>query len=79
MHIKVSYFGMIVEVTGKKTESIELKIGQTVEDLILKLSELYPEIKKNIHQIAINHKKCSIDTKIRASDEIALMPQFSGG
>lgn len=79
MLIKVSYFGLIAEITGKKTETIELEKEQTIEDLMHKLTELYPEIKKNIHQIAINHKQCSTNTKIYASDEIALMPQFSGG
>ena len=70
---------MIAEITDKKTEIIELEEEQTIKILMFKLTELYPEIKKNIHQIAINHNQCPVDTKINANDEIALMPQFSGG
>jgi molybdopterin converting factor small subunit len=72
---------------GKLTEydtsgKIELEVESdsfTTEDLKILLQDKYPGIQNTSYRVAVNHEFANGDTWIKTTDEIALLPPFSGG
>ncbi len=67
----------------QKELSLEVANGQTVKGLVEVLNSEYPAIgdlilKKKV-LISVNQEIAHPDTVISGSDEIALLPPFSGG
>lgn len=79
MKINIKYFGIISEICGRTDEELIIEDAMTTEGLSKILIEKYPEIKNIKFQFAINLSKCDMHTQIIAEDQIALLPQFSGG
>lgn len=77
MKIKVKYFGMLTEITGLREEWIDSE-GQSIGQLIDQLHTKYPSLKNKDFQVASGQKITDFNTRID-SDEIALLPPFSGG
>lgn len=75
--MKVLYFGVLSELTDKKTEEVEL--SGTVEDLRMHLIEKYPQIAEKRFEIAVNQKVAGNNQILSENDEIALLPPFTGG
>ena len=78
MSIEVKYFGMIEELVGKSSESIDksrfLNVTSTSKDVFI---ELYPQLKGVSFQIAVDK---ALNTEVtNESKEIALLPPFAGG
>lgn len=77
MQLNIKYFGLIAEITACNEETLEISnatIGQLKDILIAK----YPELKTKDFQVAQNHEIVSNDA-IVTSEELALLPPFSGG
>ena len=78
MSIEVKYFGMIEELVGKSSESIDIKrfldVNSTSKDIFI---QLYPQLKGVSFQIAVD--KALNNEVTNESKEIALLPPFAGG
>ena len=77
MKINVLFFGVLSEITGKKSLSFD-DISDTTE-LNNKLTDKFPEIKSITYRLAINQEIIDTNTKLNDGDEVAFMPPFAGG
>jgi molybdopterin synthase catalytic subunit len=81
MKVHVLFFGVLKEVAGRSSETVELAEDSAAQSVLAKLMEKYPRIRESLASIAIavNQQYCGPDTKLRDDDEIALLPPVSGG
>lgn len=82
--VKVKYFSLLRDYTGKVEEEIELGEKPKLKDLLDKVSEKYPDLKllsdDGIPAVPlVNGKYVSFDYELNEGDEVALMPPASGG
>ncbi len=75
--IKLLYFGLIAELTGKEEETIRLEEG-TIGDLERRLLEQYPDLASSSYRFAQNLELVTADTPL-ADGEVAVLPPFAGG
>ena len=73
--MKIIAFGQIAEITGK---TFPLDAPDT-DTLRHDLETSFPEFAGKKYAIAVNKKIISQNTKLHPTDEIALMPPYSGG
>lgn len=81
MQVRVLFFGVLRELAGKSSDSLQLPDGGSVRDLIARYESEIPELKKHLSSIAlaVNEQYASPDTPLKANDEVALLPPVSGG
>ncbi len=77
MKLKIKYFGMLTEITQCTEEEIPLLKGK-VQDVIRFLIHKYPLLENRDFKIAQNQIVVSNQATL-TSEEIALLPPFSGG
>lgn len=74
--MKVLLFGELAEIVGKS----ELKISaESTEQLMLVLFAEFPLLKSKTIAIGLNNKLVQENVPLSDTDEIAIMPPFSGG
>ena len=93
MKVKVKFFAILREAAGTKEVEEEVEEGTTVRGLLERLSNKLPsrfrelvfegqEITKNLI-ILVNRRGIKeldgLETKLKNSDEVALLPPVSGG
>ena len=94
MEITVRYFTVLRKVTQKRQESLELKSGSTLEEMLTVLTEKYG---KNFEKYASSGKEKKglqlvfllngqdvrssngLKTKLHNGDTVAVMPPIAGG
>ena len=75
--MKLIYFGMIAEATGKQQELIEpLDSVKILSEFIIKK---YPKIAPINFKIAVNQSLVNSNISLNQHDEIAILPPFAGG
>ncbi len=78
---KIKFFARFKEEIGK--EVIEISADNiSLEELLEKLSKDYPKIREFVEEglVAVNHEVVNnLKIKIKDTDEIAILPFFSGG
>lgn len=80
MKILIKYFGLIIDLTIKNEEFLEIDFNEiSTEQLKNILIKEYPQLKKTTYKIAINEVIVSEKTIIQNNDTIALLPPFAGG
>jgi len=81
MRVRVLFFGMLRESAGKAAEDIELPEGASVRDVLGHYESQIPRFKESTASlaVAVNQQYAAPDTKLKADDEIALLPPVSGG
>lgn len=82
--VKVKYFSLLRDYTGRVEEEIELEDKPRLKDLLDKIAEKYPDLKllsdDSVPAIAlVNGKYVDGNHELKDGDEIALMPPASGG
>ena len=75
--MKVLLFGSLAEIVG--TDEVTLEGMSTTEELIRLFNQKYPQLASQIYRLAVNRKFVCGNISLISSDEIALMPPFSGG
>lgn len=79
MTINIIYFGQLIELAGKRNESLKLK-GSSISNLLEQICANKPEIKERVFAIFLNNKKVTDHEQLlQNNDEICLMPPFAGG
>ena len=81
MHVRVLFFGMLKDVVGKSEDSIELQDGASVRDVLDQYGSRFPRFNESLNSlaVAVNQRYANPDTRLKPSDEIALLPPVSGG
>jgi molybdopterin converting factor small subunit len=78
---QVKFYGIIADIIGKNEEKIEFSgFVPTLNDIKLLLEKAAPDCKEVTYLFAVNQAIVSdLNLKLKESDEIALLPAFSGG
>ena len=79
----IKYFAWVRDITNKDLDKINKDHTNSINELKLKLSNLYPELEKHINsdvlRYAINMEYTSTEKELNSTDEIAVFPPVSGG
>jgi MoaE-MoaD fusion protein len=81
MRVRVLFFGVVKELTGKSHEDVEVKDGGSVRDLLQHYESAVPQLKVWFSSLAlaVNQQYVRPDTILKPNDEVALLPPVSGG
>jgi len=81
MRVRVLFFGMLKDVAGKSSDSVELPERSSVRDLLLRYESQSQAFKRALPSlaIAVNQQYASPETNLHPDDEVALLPPVSGG
>lgn len=81
MDVTVRFFATYRDITGLRETAVSLAAGSTVEDLVRRLIEEYPQL--GVHRtsmlFAVNEEFADPGARLAAGDEVALLPPVSGG
>lgn len=77
MNVKIKAFGKLEEIV--ETDSLTCGDSSRVRDIRVELNRMYPTLFEYKIIVAVNNKISDDDQKVKAGDEIILMPPFSGG
>ena len=81
MQVQVLFFGMLKELAGRGSDSLTLPDNATLGDVISHYEERVPRLKAMVGSIAmsVNREYAGPECKLKAGDEIGLLPPVSGG
>lgn len=80
MHINILAFGIVREIVGGNTITLDLPTGTDTDGLKAILIHQYPRLQQlRSFMLAINKSYVTTCTVITAADEIAVIPPVSGG
>lgn len=80
MEIELIAFGITKDILGGRTVSFSWEGPQTVGGLLTALSERYAQLSDLASlKVAINEEYATLETPIRPTDEVVLIPPVSGG
>ena len=81
MQIKVLFFGVLKDLVGRSSETLELAEGARAAAVLRHYSEQTPRIAAMLPSVAlsVNQEYASADSPLRAGDEVGLLPPVSGG
>ena len=77
---RILAFGIARDIIGDRLLELELADKSSVDDLKLKLLDLYPRFGELLNfSIAVNEEYVRGDLTLEKGDEIAIIPPVSGG
>jgi molybdopterin synthase catalytic subunit/molybdopterin converting factor small subunit len=81
MRVRVLFFGMLKDLIGKASDSLDLADDAVVADVLRHYELQVPRLKQTLPSLAlaVNQQYASPQSKLRSNDEIALLPPVSGG
>ncbi len=81
MQIRVLFFGMLKDVTGRSSDSLDLPEHSTLHDLLAHYQLQIPRLKPIAASLAmsINREYAPPESLLKSGDEVALLPPVSGG
>ena len=81
MKVRVQFYAQLRDLTGMRELDIELAEGATVRDLLENIYARQPALRPHDKSILIGAGVEFVDRnyKLKASDEIAIMPPVQGG
>ena len=81
MRVRVLFFGMLKDVAGKPAEWLDLPEGACIRDVLAHYETQIPRLKESIPSLALalNQQYAGPEARLKAGDEIALLPPVSGG
>ena len=81
--IKVKYFASLRSIAGKEEDQFDMGSETTLKNLSHEISKTAPKIGEMILgkkiMVSVNLDVASLEAIIKDSDEVALLPPFSGG
>lgn len=81
MRVRILFFGMLKELAGRASDTIEVAEGASVADVLRNYEAQIPRLKDALSSLAlaVNQQYAGPGTKLNPDDEIALLPPVSGG
>lgn len=81
MQIRVLFFGVLKDLVGRSSETVELPAGARVDDLLSRYSRHFARIQDMLPSLAlsVNQEYSQSDRLLHEGDEVALLPPVSGG
>ncbi len=83
MKVRVKYLAAIADYTGVLEEDVEVENGSTLKDLLNRIREMHPDLKKFEERftilVLVNGVNRGLDYKLGDGDRVALLPPVSGG
>jgi molybdopterin converting factor subunit 1 len=81
MRVRVLFFGMLKDLAGKSSDLLELSESASVADLLAQYKAQIPRFQDALPSlaVAVNQQYASPETRLKADDEVALLPPVSGG
>src|ERR1700682_3197781 len=81
MRVRVLFFGMLKDLVGKASDTLDLDQGASVADLLAHYETQTPRLRESLPSLAlaVNQEYASAETKLRSNDEVAILPPVSGG
>jgi len=81
MKIQVLFFGILKELAGRSSETVDLPEGARVEDVLLHYKRLNPRFEaiRPTLALSVNQEYSRADRELAAGDEVGLLPPVSGG
>ena len=81
MRVRVLFFGMLKDLAGTANDSLDLPDSASVADVLAHYESQIPPLKQALPSlaVAVNQQYADPECKLKANDEIALLPPVSGG
>jgi molybdopterin synthase catalytic subunit/molybdopterin converting factor small subunit len=81
MQIRILLFGVLKDLVGRSTETVDLPKGTRVKDVLSHYVRQTPRIEAMVPSLAcsVNQEYAAVDRELAAGDEVALLPPVSGG
>jgi molybdopterin converting factor subunit 1 len=81
MQIRVLFFGVLKDLVGCSTETVELPEGARLQELLAHYAEKIPRMREMLPAVAlsVNQEYSPKERALRSGDEVALLPPVSGG
>src|SRR5258708_32944490 len=81
MRVHVLFFGMLKDLVGKASDTLDLDPGASVGDLLAHYETQIPRLRESLPSLAlaVNQEYASAETKLSPNDEVAILPPVSGG
>ena len=81
MRVRVLFFGMLKDLAGTSSDSLELPDGASVQTLLEHYAFHLPRVKASLTSlaVAVNQQYAGAETELKSDDEVALLPPVSGG
>src|SRR5215467_9552945 len=81
MQIQVLFFGVLKDLIGRSSESLELAEGAKAGAVLRHYSQRAPRIAAMMPSVAlsVNQEYVTADVPLHSGDEVALLPPVSGG
>lgn len=77
MQVNVIFFGVLSDVVGQNTLTIQNT--DNITDLKSKLITNYPDLKNYTYRMAVNQQIVEDNHRFFNNDTVAIMPPFAGG
>jgi MoaE-MoaD fusion protein len=81
MQIRVLFFGILKDLVGRSSETLEFPAGARVDDLLSRYVQQSKRIQEMLPSLAlsVNQEYSRPDRQLHDGDEVALLPPVSGG
>jgi MoaE-MoaD fusion protein len=81
MQIRVLFFGVLKDLVGRSSDTIELPEGARLQSVLAHYARLAPRLEAMLPSLAlsVNQEYAPDDCALRPGDEVALLPPVSGG
>ncbi|MFB3918041.1 MAG: molybdenum cofactor biosynthesis protein MoaE [Terriglobales bacterium] len=81
MRVRVLFFGMLKDLAGCSSETIELPEGARLADLLAQYRQRVPRLGEYAASlaVAVNQEYAAASTVLHDNDEVGLLPPVSGG
>jgi MoaE-MoaD fusion protein len=81
MRVRVLFFGILRDLAERTSDTLELREGATVREMLTQCELQVPRIKASLPSsaVAVNQHYADAETPLKSGDEIALLPPVSGG
>jgi MoaE-MoaD fusion protein len=81
MRVRVLFFGVLKDLAGKPSDTLDLSAGATVRDLLMHFESKFPRMREVLPSlaVAVNQQYAGPETQLKSDDEVALLPPVSGG
>jgi molybdopterin converting factor subunit 1 len=81
MRVHILFFGMLKDLAGRSSDTLDLDDGATVGDLLRHCAKQIPRVKDALPSlaVAVNQQYAQERTILKTNDEVALLPPVSGG